>query len=102
VAWAGPIAGALLPLAAALAVGCCNVRGAWAIKFFAGFCLLANGAYIGLGWIDRIGDAGDLLFHGAPLWTLWCFGAASAAAGLAVWHGMGQDEAGDAAAKPSS
>ena len=49
---------------------------AYLLQFFAGFCLIANGAYIGIGSFGKIGDAGDkLLRHGSPIWSLWLFGA---------------------------
>ncbi len=90
-AWAGPIAGGAVPL---LAFALLRVipRGLrlWLIaevtRSFAGFCLIANGAYIGLGWIDRIGDAGDLLRLGAPVWSLCLVGAFFIAGGLLLWH----------------
>jgi hypothetical protein len=50
---------------------------------------LANGLYIGLGSLEGVGDAGDLLQHGSPVWTLWLFGLATAPAGLALWNGLG-------------
>jgi hypothetical protein len=89
VVWAGPLVGILLPLAAwGVAVG---VRCSWTylLRFFAGFCLIANGAYIGVGAFDRIGDAGELLRHGARPWHLWLFGAAAVPAGLGLWHRLG-------------
>jgi hypothetical protein len=77
-----------LPLAAVLAArGRLSVY--FAAKFFAGFCLIANGAYIGLGSIDGIGDAGDMLRHGSPRWLLIAFGSLAVLAGLAVWHSLG-------------
>ena len=51
--------------------------------------LFANGAYLGVGVFDRIGDAGDLLRHGALAWHLWAFGAVTGAAGLGLWHRLG-------------
>lgn len=86
VAWAGPIVGVLLPL---IMAGLCRVlrRGPRSFcDFFAGFCLIANGAYIGAGSFAAIGDAGDLLRHGAPKWTLIAFGGVTAAYGLWIWH----------------
>ena len=59
------------------------------LRFFAGFCLLANGAYIGVGSFYRIADAGDLLRHGAAHWQLWLFGLAACPIGLALWHRLG-------------
>lgn len=106
VAWAGPIVGVALPL---LLSTLCHwrfrsrrVSGAIAdvaqvprrrvvdprllADFFAGFCLIANGAYIGVGSFDRIGDAGDLLRHGSPQWLLIAFGVTSSFTGLYIWH----------------
>ena len=100
VAWAGPIVGAIVPLAAMWCVrwGIRSNSGATAAArsrsqlliglagFFAGFCLIANGAYIGIGSFERIGDAGDLLRHGSPQWLLVAFGVAAISAGLFIWH----------------
>ncbi len=87
--WAGPAVGILLPLVL-LAI-------AWPLgrttrnlfRFFAGACLIANGLYLGIGSIGRVGDAGDLLRHGAPIWTLWLFGLVTVPAGLLLWNGIG-------------
>lgn len=95
VAWAGPISGALLPLvfwAVMHTVLWNRGAGRWfsqTLRFFAGFCLLANGVYLGLGWIDHIGDAGDLLRHGTAVWQLIAFGIGCTAAALYLWHGLG-------------
>ena len=51
--------------------------------------LIANGLYLGVGSFYRIGDAGDLLRHGAAAWQLWLFGAASVPLGLWLWNGTG-------------
>ena len=91
VAWGGPVVGVLLPLALWAAVAAVKLRLAWLARFFAGFCLLANGLYIGIGSLQGIGDAGDLVRHGSPLWTLWLFGVICAPAGLAMWNGLGRD-----------
>jgi hypothetical protein len=42
-------------------------------RFFAGFCLIANGIYLGVGSFSGVGDAGDLLRYGAPRGTLIAF-----------------------------
>jgi len=89
VAWAGPIAGSVIPLMLWAAITCSRLSVAWLARFFAGFCLLANGLYIGIGSFQRIGDAGDLLRYGSPIWTLWLFGLATAPLGLALWNGLG-------------
>ena len=90
VVWAGPVFGSLLPVAIWVLLAAFRSPFAWLARFFAGFCLLANGLYIGIGSFDRIGDAGDLMQHGSPIWTLWLFGAIAAPLGLALWNGLGK------------
>lgn len=82
--------GVALPLLAWLAAAKVRMPGEFVLRFFAGFCLIANGAYLGIGSFDRIGDCGDLLRHGAPMWQLWLFGAICAPLGLWLWHGLGK------------
>lgn len=89
VAWAGPVLGSLLPLALWAAAHAARRAGDLLLRWFAGFCLIANGAYLGLGWIDRIADAGDLLRHGATTWQLLAFGVVCVPLGLALWHNTG-------------
>jgi hypothetical protein len=50
---------------------------------------VANGAYLAFGSLGRIGDAGDLLDHGAAPWLLWLFGLVTIPGGLWLWHGLG-------------
>ncbi len=57
------------------------------LRLLAGFCLLANGAYLGLGWIDRVGDAGEILDDGGSRWTLILFGLVAVASGLLLIDG---------------
>jgi hypothetical protein len=102
VAWGGPVVGAVAPLVIwGIAIA---VR--WPItflaQFFAGFCLLANGIYLGVGSFDAIGDAGDILRHGSPIWLLWLFGLATAPAGLWLWDDVRQDFGLTQGAKPVS
>jgi hypothetical protein len=52
------------------------------VDFFAGFCLIANGAYIGVGSFAGVGDARDMLRHGSPRWLLAMSGILSTACGL--------------------
>src|SRR5881394_1603306 len=56
VVWAGPVFGILLPLALWGAAVALRMPGAFVLRFFAGFCLIANGAYIAAGSLDGIGD----------------------------------------------
>ncbi len=87
VVWAGPVLGVLLPLL--LWAAARRMPGAFVLRFFAGFCLIANGAYIAGGSFDAIGDCGEMLRHGSPRWALWCFGGLTVPAGLALWHRQG-------------
>jgi hypothetical protein len=89
VVWAGPLLGVLLPLIVWGLAAAVRLPLAFLLRFFAGFCLVANGAYIGGGAFDRLGDAGDMLRHGSPIWLLWLFGAAAVPAGLWLWHRQG-------------
>ncbi|MDD5557232.1 MAG: M50 family metallopeptidase [bacterium] len=89
VAWGGAVAGTLIPLAAWAAARAAGLASAYLLRFFAGFCLLVNGVYLGEDAFFRAGDGGDLIRHGAPPWTLVLFGAAAAAAGIALLNGLG-------------
>src|SRR5439155_18245219 len=52
VAWCGPIVGVLFPVFLMSVAASLRMRNSYLLVFFAGFCLLANGAYIGFGAID--------------------------------------------------
>jgi hypothetical protein len=88
--WAGPAVGVLLPLGFLAMVWRCDRTTRDLFRFFAGACLIANGLYLAIGSFGRVGDAGDLLRHGAPIWTLWVFGLVAVPAGLCLWNGVGE------------
>lgn len=90
VAWGGAAVGTLLPLAAWALAALLRLPGAYLLRFFAGFCLVANGAYLGGGAIGRVADAGELLRHGAAAWHLWAFAAITVPLGLLLWHRQGR------------
>lgn len=89
VVWAGPLFGVAAPLLLWGVAATARARWAFLLRFFAGFCLLANGLYIGIGSIERIGDCGEMLRHGSEPWQLWLFGAVTAPVGLWLWHRQG-------------
>jgi hypothetical protein len=89
VVWAGPLFGVVAPLAIWGVAAAAGWPGAFVLRFFAGFCLVANGSYIGLGSFDGVGDCGEMLRHGSRLWQLWLFGVVTAPAGVWLWHGQG-------------
>ena len=57
--------------------------------FFAGFCLLANGAYLAAGVIAPAGDSRTLLQLGVPAWQLVVSGIPMLLLGLLFWHSLG-------------
>ena len=85
--WSGPMLGSTIPLG--LWVALRRRRAGAILQAFAGWCLIANGAYLGVGWIEHVGDAGELVRLGTPVALLIAFGAASATAGLFMWHRLG-------------
>jgi hypothetical protein len=89
VAWGGAVWGGLVPLAAWAGWYASGRRGLPGAQFFAGFCLIANGAYLGIGAIARAGDAGELLKRGTAAWVLIAFGTVAMIAGLYLWHRLG-------------
>jgi hypothetical protein len=89
VVWMGPIMGVGVPLVAMMAARICRIRVSYLFQFFAGFCLVANGAYLGIGSFDDIGDAGDMLRYGTPIWLLWLFGLITLPIGFYLWNGLG-------------
>ena len=89
VVWSGPLVGSLLPLTLALLVSRKPSLLVRLLRFFAGFCLIANGAYISLGSFDQVGDCGEMLRTGSPVWLLRLFGLVTIPLGLALWHRLG-------------
>ena len=89
VAWGGVVWGCVLPLVLAAVGRACRFRFAFLIRFFAGLCLVANGAYLATSLLMPVGDSEDLLTLGAPLWTLVGAGAFMAAGGFAMWNRIG-------------
>ena len=89
VVWLGPILGCVIPITTWLAIPRRFVAVRNIAMFFAGLCLLANGAYIAFGSLDRVGDCGVMLQNGSPLWLLFAFGALTIPLGFYAWHSLG-------------
>jgi hypothetical protein len=89
VVWAGPLFGVMVPLMVWAIATSVRFPGTFVLRFFAGFCLLANGLYIGIGSFNGVGDCGEMLRHGSEMWQLWLFGALTAPVGLWLWHKQG-------------
>ncbi|MCA9206214.1 MAG: M50 family metallopeptidase [Planctomycetales bacterium] len=89
VVWAGPILGCVLPLLAWIIWRTARIPASYLPRFFAGFCFVANGTYIGVGVFSRAGDAGEMLRYGSPIWSSCLFGAMASVVGLVLWHNLG-------------
>lgn len=90
VAWGGPVWGSVWPLVVLGVVRAMHWRRAWLVAFFAGFCLVANGAYLLAGAFFPAGDAEVLLQNGAPRLALVSFGVVATAGGFWLWNGLGK------------
>jgi len=100
VVWSGPLVGVLLPILLWLIAAVAKMPGNFVLRFFAGFCLIANGLYIGLGSFGHVGDCVEMLRHGSAIWQLWLFGAVTIPAGIWLWHGQGAEFGLGKSAKP--
>jgi hypothetical protein len=105
VVWGGPVLGSVLPLVAFLIAWACNMRAVYLLRFFAGFCLVANGIYIGVGWLLANGaDPWVMTENGSPKLLLVLFGIVTVPIGFYLWHREGRhfgfDEAKGAVSKP--
>jgi hypothetical protein len=63
---------------------------AWWLRFFAGFCLIANGGYLLGGSVVPVGDVEMLIRFGVPRVLLAGIGIIAIIPGLALWHGLGK------------
>ena len=90
VAWLGALVGVLFPVIGWFILRSVTKKPWWLLRFFAGFCCVANGAYLGVGAFNGVGDAGDLMRYGAPAWMLVTFGVIAIPVGIWLWHGTGK------------
>lgn len=89
VVWLGPILGSFIPVLVAGFLGRATRLLRKSCLFFAGFYLIANGAYIGGGAVPEIGDCKVMLATGTPKTLMVIFGVTTASFGLLVWHSLG-------------
>lgn len=90
VAWGGVLWGCLIPLALWGVAAAAFRQHAYLPRWFAGFCLISNGAYLAAGPFAGGGpDGAEIVRLGWPAWPLVTFGAMGVAAGLALWNGLG-------------
>lgn len=90
VVWGGPVWGSVIPLFVWSVFRILR----WPLfrwfQAFAGFCLIANGAYVASGAVMPVGDSADLRMLGVPAWVLLCAGLPAVALGLWLWHRLGE------------
>jgi hypothetical protein len=92
VVWAGPAIGVLVPLALFLVARANRCPWGYLVQFFAGFCLVANGGYVGAGSLSAergLSDPSVMLAEGSPRWSLWLFAAVCFPLGFYLWNGLG-------------
>ena len=89
VAWGGPVLGCLLPLCALGGAVWLRLPWIYLVRFFSGFCLIANGLYLLIDAFEQGGDGSTLLRHGAAQWHLLVFSAIATPVGFWLWHGLG-------------
>src|SRR5260221_12882390 len=77
--------GSIVPAIIASMASFGRLRIAYLVWAFAGFCLIANGAYIGIGSIKPIGDAQEMLEDGMARWPMSAFGLLAVASGMWIW-----------------
>ncbi len=85
---AGPAVGSALPALVWLVLRTCRSRWHAFARGFAGFCLVANGAYLATAIVLPVGDTEDLVRLGAPSWLIALSGLMLLAGGLACWNGL--------------
>ena len=90
VVWGGPVIGSLFPLLLLALAAAGKIPGVYLFRFFAGFCLVANGVYIGTGRALAEGaDPFVMTENGSPVWLLVLFGLLTTPLGLYLWHRQG-------------
>ncbi len=89
VAWGGLLWGSALPAALLVLTPHVKPHVGQLASFFAGFCLVANGAYLLGGTLTHAGDPGDLIRLGSAVPLLLLAGFGASGAGLFVWHRLG-------------
>lgn len=88
--WAGPVVGAFLPLAIFAAIRFMKTIYLPMFRFFAAFCCIANGSYIGFSPNNQVLDTGIMLSLGCSRWHLLLFGVPMIALGLWLLNGTGK------------
>jgi hypothetical protein len=89
VVWSGPLIGCLIPAGVAGVRFSSNIATKLLLRWLAGFCLIANGAYIAFGSFEGIGDCRAMYQTGTSQITMLLFGTAAILSGMLIWHRLG-------------
>lgn len=89
VVWGGLVWGSVLPVVAWFFARAMRWKLAFLLRAFAGFCLIANGAYLASAALMPIGDAEYLIRLGTPKWIMIPIGVGGVVGELAFWNGLG-------------
>ena len=90
VVWSGPIVGVAIPLLMFAAAKVSRSPGMYLFRFFAAFCLIANGVYIAAGPVEGGADTGVMMQYGSPRWLMITFGFLTAPLGLYLLNRQGR------------
>ncbi len=89
VVWGGALVGSVLPLMTLTVCRFSKVTASYVVQFFAGFCLVVNGIYIGVVSFFHAADPGEMMRDGSPQWMLILFGVVAVPLGFLLWNGLG-------------
>ena len=88
VAWGGAALGPLVAGVALWVLRRLPKHGTMLYQSLLGFVLIANGIYIGLGVVQPVGDASDMLRLGTARWILGVYGLCVCGLGIGLWGGV--------------
>ena len=94
VVWGGAIWGCIIPLVLLIIVHFLKWHYEYLVAWWAGFCCMANGAYLAAGTLFRSNgrgadDASVILQNGGAWWQLILYGLITVPLGLWLWNGLG-------------
>jgi hypothetical protein len=84
----GALTGMLLPVILWLFGRLAKLRETFLLRFFAGFCLVANGVYLVAGIFYPMTDSGGYLAAGGSGWIPVAIGIPAVVAGFFLWNGQ--------------
>jgi len=90
VVWSGPLIGVVLPFAMFVLWKMFQCPYLLVVRFFSGFCFLANGLYLAVGCWQSIGDCRRMLQQGDSIWLIFISGTASSIVGFFLIHRTGE------------